>query len=104
MPRETYRVNRSNTVDQPRQISRRTRRGLVYGYIAYPLGVKGVVVGQGNSYKEALSDVTSAIKAYVEEFGIECLSEVCPAKEAFIDPSDDMHTSRYQPRRVSRRL
>ena len=31
------------------------------GYIAYPLGLKGVVVGQGDSYQEALSDVTSAI-------------------------------------------
>lgn len=54
------------------------------GYIAYPLGMKGVVVGQGDSYQEALADVTSAIKAHVEEFGIECLAEACPATEAFI--------------------
>jgi hypothetical protein len=27
------------------------------GYVAYPLGLKGVVVGQGNSYEEALSGV-----------------------------------------------
>lgn len=31
------------------------------GYVAYPLGMKGVVVGQGNSYEEALADVRSAI-------------------------------------------
>ncbi len=41
------------------------------GYIAYPLGMKGVVVGQGDSYQEALSDVTSAIHAHVKEFGSE---------------------------------
>ncbi len=27
------------------------------GYVAYPLGLKGVVVGQGDSYEDALSDV-----------------------------------------------
>ncbi|MBM3748753.1 MAG: type II toxin-antitoxin system HicB family antitoxin, partial [Acidobacteria bacterium] len=27
------------------------------GYVAYPLGIKGVVVGQGDSYEEALADV-----------------------------------------------
>jgi len=31
------------------------------GYIAYPLGIKGVVVGQGETYEEALTDVKSAI-------------------------------------------
>jgi predicted RNase H-like HicB family nuclease len=41
------------------------------GYVAYPLGLKGVVVGQGESYEEALSDVKSAIKFHVESFGNE---------------------------------
>ena len=27
------------------------------GYIAYPLGLKGVVVGQGDTYEEVLADV-----------------------------------------------
>ena len=31
------------------------------GYVAYPLGLKGVVVGQGDTYEEALADVKSAI-------------------------------------------
>jgi len=38
------------------------------GYVAYPLGLKGVVVGQGNTYEEALSDVKSAIKFHIETF------------------------------------
>ena len=54
------------------------------GYIAYPLGMKGVVVGQGDSYQEALSDVTSAIHAHVQEFGSECFCDASPASEAFI--------------------
>ena len=31
------------------------------GYVAYPLGVSGSVVGQGDSYEAALADVRSAI-------------------------------------------
>ena len=54
------------------------------GYVAYPLGMKGVVVGQGDSYEEALADITSAIRAHMKEFGAECLSEASPASEAFI--------------------
>ncbi|MDN5345349.1 MAG: hypothetical protein PWQ18_1463, partial [Clostridia bacterium] len=32
------------------------------GYVAYPLGLKGVVVGEGDTYEEALVDVKSAIR------------------------------------------
>lgn len=31
------------------------------GYVAYPLGLKGVVVGQGDTYEEALADVKTEI-------------------------------------------
>ncbi|HNR31017.1 MAG TPA: type II toxin-antitoxin system HicB family antitoxin [Candidatus Hydrogenedentes bacterium] len=43
------------------------------GYVAYPLGLKGVVVGQGDTYAEALRDVESAIRFHVESFGEEAL-------------------------------
>jgi predicted RNase H-like HicB family nuclease len=39
------------------------------GYEGYPLGLKGVVVGQGDSYEDALSEVKSAIRFHVESFG-----------------------------------
>ena len=39
------------------------------GYVAYPLGLKGVVVGQGNTYEEALVDVKSAIAFHIDTFG-----------------------------------
>jgi len=54
------------------------------GYIAYPLGIKGVVVGQGESYEEALADVKSAIKFHIETFGAEVLSVDPPVLEAFV--------------------
>lgn len=43
------------------------------GYIAYPIGVTGAVVGQGDTYEEALADVRSALRCYVEIFGTEVL-------------------------------
>ena len=54
------------------------------GYVAYPLGLKGVVVGDGDSYDEALADVKSAIAFHVETFGTNVLEEESPVLEAFI--------------------
>ncbi|WP_461832792.1 type II toxin-antitoxin system HicB family antitoxin [Desulfothermus sp.] len=54
------------------------------GYIAYPLGIKGVVVGQGDSYEEALADVKSAIKFHIETFGEEVFDIDPPVLEAFV--------------------
>jgi predicted RNase H-like HicB family nuclease len=39
------------------------------GYVAYPIGLNGVVVGQGDSYEDALADVKSAIRFHIETFG-----------------------------------
>ena len=41
------------------------------GYVAYPLGLKGVIVGEGDTYEEALADVKLAIKFHMETFGEE---------------------------------
>lgn len=54
------------------------------GYVAYPLGVKGVVVGEGDTYEEALADVKSAIKFHVESFGDDVLEVEPPVLEAFV--------------------
>ena len=54
------------------------------GYVAYPLGLKGIVVGEGDSYDEALVDVKSAIAFHVEAFGPDVLEEVTPVLEAFV--------------------
>jgi predicted RNase H-like HicB family nuclease len=42
-------------------------------YVAYPLGVKGVVVGQGDTYEAAVADLKSALQFHLETFGPETL-------------------------------
>ncbi len=54
------------------------------GYVAYPLGLKGVVVAQGDTYEAALADVKSAIRFHIETFGQEALEEDSPVLEAFV--------------------
>ncbi|MXY07006.1 MAG: type II toxin-antitoxin system HicB family antitoxin [Gammaproteobacteria bacterium] len=55
------------------------------GYVAYPLGVKGVVVGQGDSYQAALDDVRSAISFHMETFGPDAVVDSeSPVVEAFV--------------------
>ena len=54
------------------------------GYIAYPLGIQGVVVGEGDSYEDALNDVRSAIAFHVETFGESVLEGDSSVLEAFV--------------------
>jgi predicted RNase H-like HicB family nuclease len=54
------------------------------GYVAYPLGLKGVVVGEGDTYEEALTDVKSAIAFHVETFGADVFEEESSVLEVFI--------------------
>lgn len=55
------------------------------GYVAYPVGIKGVVVGEGNTYEAALHDVQSALKFHLETFGADVLEgEEGPVLEAFV--------------------
>jgi hypothetical protein len=43
------------------------------GYVAYPLGLKGVVDGEGDTYEAALADVKSAVRCHPETFGEDAL-------------------------------
>jgi len=54
------------------------------GYVAYPLGLKGIVVGEGDSYEQALEDVKSAIRFHIESFGKESLVAEVDVIEAFV--------------------
>jgi predicted RNase H-like HicB family nuclease len=54
------------------------------GYIAYPLGIQGVVVGEGDTYEDALNDVRSAIAFHVETFGESVLEGDSSILEAFV--------------------
>lgn len=54
------------------------------GFVAYPLGLKGVVVGEGDTYEQALADCQSAIRFHIETFGSEAFETDSPVLEAFI--------------------
>lgn len=54
------------------------------GYVAYPLALKGIVVGEGDAYEDALNDVKSAIKFHIETFGDEVLENDNCVMEVFI--------------------
>jgi len=54
------------------------------GFVAYPLGLDGVVVGEGDTYESALADVTSAIRFHVETFGPSVLDTESPTLDAFV--------------------
>jgi len=55
------------------------------GYVAYPVGIKGIVVGEGDTYEEALRDVQSAITFHIEAFGPDVLDgKDSPVLEAFV--------------------
>ena len=54
------------------------------GYVAYPLGMKGIVIGQGDSYEQALADVKSAIRFHIKTFGRKMLDLRSPALAVFV--------------------
>jgi len=53
-------------------------------YVAYPLGIKGVVVGQSDPYKAAVADLKSALHFHVEAFGTDTLAVDPPIIEASV--------------------
>ena len=54
------------------------------GYVAYPLGLKGVVVAEGDTYEDAVADATSAIEFHIETFGTEAFELEEAVLEVFI--------------------
>jgi len=54
------------------------------GFVAYPVGLRGVIVGQGDTRGEALADVTSAIEFHVETFGSSALEPDEPLLDVFL--------------------
>ena len=52
--------------------------------VAYPIGLKGVVVGEGDNDEDALADVRSTIAFHVGTFGPDAIEMDQPVLEAFI--------------------
>jgi predicted RNase H-like HicB family nuclease len=81
-------MNRPNAKKRSKRPSAKAFKILVEkhedGYVAYPLGLKGVVVGQGDTYEQAMADVKSAIDFHIETFGKAMLEVESPVLEAFV--------------------
>ena len=58
------------------------------GFVAYPLGLRGVVVGEGDTYKKAMADVKSAIRFHIETFGKQAIELESPVLKAFVDEAE----------------
>jgi predicted RNase H-like HicB family nuclease len=53
------------------------------GIVAYPVGLRGAEVGQGDTYEAAVDDVVSAIRFHIETFGPDAIdAEVIDARLA----------------------
>lgn len=55
------------------------------GFVAYPLGIDGVVVGEGDNHEEAVEDLKSALIFHAETFGTEFLRSNSPLLEAVLE-------------------
>jgi predicted RNase H-like HicB family nuclease len=58
------------------------------GFIAYPLGVRGVVIGQGETRADALEDARSALAFHIETFGADVLEPQSDVLDAFIEEAE----------------
>ena len=54
------------------------------GYVGYPLGLKGVVVAEGDTYEECLRELHSAIEFHIETFGPGVLPDDDQPREVFV--------------------
>jgi len=54
------------------------------GFVAYPVGLRGVIVGQGDTREEAVADVASAIQFHAETFGTTDLESGEPLLDVFV--------------------
>jgi predicted RNase H-like HicB family nuclease len=54
------------------------------GYIAYPLGMKGAVVGQGDTYDQAFADAKSATAFHIETFGNDAFEDADDVQAAYV--------------------
>jgi hypothetical protein len=54
------------------------------GYLAYPLALRGIVLGQGDSYGTALADARSATQFHIDTFGDEAWEDEGDVEAAYV--------------------
>ena len=58
------------------------------GFVAYPLELQGIVVGEGDSYEEVFADVKSAICFHGETFDEDALNDGHAVLDAFLTDAE----------------
>ena len=58
------------------------------GYIAYPLGLKGVVVVDGETFEDALRNIQAAITFHVKTFGKEVLEDIADPQDVYLTETE----------------
>jgi hypothetical protein len=54
------------------------------GFLAYPSGLHGVAIGEGDKYDAALADARLAAKFHIETFGTDAFPGDSPLLDAFL--------------------
>lgn len=54
------------------------------GFLAYPLGLRGVVMGQGDTYEAALADAKAAAQFHIETFGSDAFDDDSDVEAAYV--------------------
>jgi predicted RNase H-like HicB family nuclease len=54
------------------------------GFLAYPLGLQGAVVGEGDTADQALADAKSAAKFHIDTFGTDAFPSDSPLLDAYM--------------------
>jgi predicted RNase H-like HicB family nuclease len=54
------------------------------GFVAYPVGLKGAVVAEGDTYDEALANIESAVAFHIETFGKQVLDDEDVVMQVFL--------------------
>lgn len=58
------------------------------GYVAYPLGLRGSVVSDGDTFEEVLANVKSAIAFHIQTFGEEALEEQVASENLYVTEAE----------------
>lgn len=58
------------------------------GFVAYPIGLKGIVVAQGDTRDEVMKEIKSAIEFHLDTFGEEDFNDDFPVLDAFISETE----------------
>lgn len=54
------------------------------GYVAYPVGLHAIIIGEGDTYEKALADLRSSGKFHIETFGMQDIEQQTTILDVFI--------------------